>query len=144
VLADARGWLGSYEHGWGDIDLGDPDWNHWDEHVVHLPSATWVLFGLNRTETNTGPGARDAMWLGVLARVTRGGIRACRAHIRRPRWHDRFGMFWPLEAHARCGRLRATFREASVLGVDLVDHKLARAVTTVGGRGVGWSWHAFH
>jgi hypothetical protein len=146
VLENGRGWFGSYEHGWGDIQLSYPEWQYWDEQVVHLRRATWVLFGLNRTETMTGPGARDAMWLGVLARVTPAGVRACRARIRRPRWEFPYepGVVWPVVTRARCGRLHATFREGARLGLDLTDHKEAWALTRVGGRGVGWGWHAFH
>jgi hypothetical protein len=147
VLENGHGWFGSYEHGWGDIDLDDAEWQHWDEQVVHLRNATWVLFGLNRTDTMTGPGARDPMWLGVLARVTGSGVRACRARIRRLRWHYNpldTSMTWPIVTRARCGRLRATFREGARLGIDMLDHKIATAQTRIGGRGFGWGWHAFH
>jgi hypothetical protein len=145
LLAAPRRWLGSYEHGWGDLDLGDAEWQHWDEYVVQRPRATWVLFGLNRTETNTGPGARDAMWLGVLARVTPSGMTACRPQIRRPRWHYPFdAMVWPLEVRARCGRLRAVFRDVGALGVDHLNHFTAGGLARVDGRGRGWAWHAGH
>lgn len=147
VRERGHGWFASYEHGWGDIDLDDAEWQHWDEEVVHLPGATWVLFGLNRLDTLTGPGARDPMWLGVLARVTRGGVRACRARIRRVRWHYEpldTSMTWPIVTRAHCGGLRTTFREGARIGLDLLDHRLATAQTHIGGRGHGWGWHAFH
>jgi hypothetical protein len=113
---ELRGWRASYEHGWGSIGLSEPTWNFWDQYVMHgrRAGSAWLLHGLNRTDTVTGPGARDGQWLGVLARVGPRGLRICRARIHRRGWqHDLDGTAWPARLRASCRGLRLRLRDGT-------------------------------
>lgn len=112
------GWRASYEHGWGDFALDDVAWNHWDEAIVHRRRGAQVVFGLNRTDTVTGPGARDAQWLGILARSDAHGVHVCRPRVDRREWALLFPevIRWGTKLTARCGgmRLRLDDRPAAI------------------------------
>jgi hypothetical protein len=114
---DLTGWRGSFEHIWGSFSYEDRDnWAHWDAYTVHRRASTWLTFGMNRRDTILGPGARDAQWLGVLARVGRGGTRVCRPRVDRRAWTfsaDISADPVPHRLSARCGGMRVTFRERS-------------------------------
>jgi hypothetical protein len=114
---DLTGWRGSWEHTWGSWTFIDDNWRHWDAYTVHRGRTAWLAFGLNRADTVLGFGARDAQWLGVLARVSPRGTRICRPKVDRRAWA--FGAI-PDDpvAHrltARCRGLRVTFTEPSPL-----------------------------
>ena len=138
------GWHASLEHVWGRFTVEDPAWAHASTFVVHRRGGSAAIaFGLNRTDTMTGFGARDAQWLGVLARVGRRGARVCRPTVHRRRWTYE-GIAWHDYARtlrARCGGMRITFRAPgrdALYGSRGIGHYEyawpARA--TGGGRGV--------
>jgi hypothetical protein len=138
------GWLGSLEHVWGRFMVEDPAWSHLSGFVVHRRGGgAAIAFGLNRTDTMTGPGARDAQWLGVLARVGRRGARICRPAVHRRRWTYE-GIPWHDYARtlrARCGGMRITFsapgRDAFYGAQGIGHYEYAwPARATGGGRGV--------
>jgi hypothetical protein len=106
------GWRASYEHRWGDILLGDRAWEYWNQAVVHDRRGAWIAYGLNRSDTVTGDGARDAQWLGVLARVRGRGARVCRPAVIRRGWRYTYpGVAkWSTRASFRCHRLRLKVR----------------------------------
>jgi hypothetical protein len=139
------GWRATYEHWWGRIALWWGVYDYWDTWTVHRRGATWVAFGLNRPDTITGAGARDAMWLGVLARATAGGTVVCRPRIHRSKWllGGSFGII-PVAAgrlSARCARLRATFtagEEQRVVEPYLAEWEDIHSPARVNGRGDGW------
>jgi hypothetical protein len=138
---ELRRWRGSYEHGWGDLLFRDEEWQAWDQYVVHGRGAgeVWLMHGVNRTDTVTGPGARDAQWLGVLARVDRAGVRVCRPRVQRRRWLTTAEFeTYPGRLRAACGGLRFAARDGPGIFLDYVDHFEAHAVTTGrrGARGV--------
>jgi hypothetical protein len=133
---------GSYEHGWGDLLLGDGQWQSWDQYVVHGRRAdqAWLVHGVNRTDTVTGPGARDAQWLAVMARVDRNGVRVCRPRVHRRRWITTADFeAYPTRLRAACGGLRLAARDRAGMFLDYIDHFEAHAVTTGrrGLRGIG-------
>ena len=144
------GWRASVEHVWGSFDLTDRAWEYWDAYTVHgRRGEAWIAFGLNRTDTATGPGARDAQWLGVLGRVAGGRTRVCRPRVHRRRWAPAIDEHpGARELRARCGRLRVTLREVrdeTTLWADdhvgffeHADH--ARA----SGGGIGFGRHRGH
>jgi hypothetical protein len=137
------GWRASLEHLWGRITVEDPAWAYPSTFVVHRRGGGAVIaFGINRTDTITGPGARDAQWLGLLARVGRGGTRFCRPTVHRRRW-SYTGIAWQPYARtlrARCGSMRITFL-ARVAGMFWNFHNIGYydyvmpASATGGGRG---------
>jgi hypothetical protein len=116
-----------------------------------------LAFGLNRSDTLTGPGARDAQWLGVLARVRAGGrTRICRPVVHRRRWRSGSidSLPFALDLRARCRGMRVAFRSLGVIppvlwgAVGLGFYEYARPATataTGGGRGsaVVWGGHDF-
>jgi len=107
------GWRASYEHGWGDILLGDGAWDYWNQAVVRdRRGGAWIAYGLNRVDTVTGDGARDAQWLGVLARVRGRGARVCRPRVIRRGWQYTFPGIarWSTRASFRCDGLRLKVR----------------------------------
>jgi hypothetical protein len=141
------GWRGSFEHTWGSFSYEDhANWAHWDTYTVHRKRATWLAFGLNRRDTILGPGARDAQWLGLLARVTRRGTRVCRPRIDRRAWDFPSPITADPVAHrldARCGGMRAVFREGTLPaawlrdeGYNAVRQQAIKASTRRGGFGV--------
>lgn len=147
---DVDGWRGSYEHGWGGIYPGSDGWDLWDSYIVHRRrGVAWIVFGLNRWDTVVGPGARDAMWIGMLARATPRGVRACRPAIHRRDWQsmsiiERYASYAPT-LRARCRGLRARFLDRlSEDGLGrpqgLFDFAFGRPAT-VNGRGAGWAEH---
>jgi hypothetical protein len=107
------GWRASLEHVWGSFDLEEGTWAYWDAYTVHTRGGgAWLAFGVNRSETLTGPGARDGQYLGVLTQVSPRGTRVCRPVVHRRRWTS--GYFqtpYGRELRARCGGLRVTLRE---------------------------------
>jgi hypothetical protein len=115
---------------------------YWDEYVVRRHGATWFAFGLNRADTVTGPGARDAAWLGVLARATRRGVTGCRPRIFRTHWTESVDrLSWAESARLRCRRLHAHFTSEG-RGSRLLDVYFEAAGTArVGGRGRGIAWY---
>jgi hypothetical protein len=119
------GWRGSFEHVWGSFAFDDrANWAHWDAYAVHRRHATWLAFGMNRRDAILGPGARDAQWLGVLARVDRRGTRVCRPRIDRRRWAVGLPITSDPVAYrlgARCRGLRATFADRALPGAWLRD-----------------------
>lgn len=152
VRVDFDRWRASYEHGWGHVYAESlQPWDLWDSYVVERRRGeAWVAFGLNRNDTVTGPGARDAMWVGMLAHATRRGVRACRPEIHRGSWHTadwREGLY-ARTLRARCGGMRASFADKGDrgLGNPIVNGPYASHFdfgrpATVGGRGVGWAEH---
>jgi hypothetical protein len=147
---DVDGWRGSYEHGWGEVYPGSDGWDLWDSYIVHRRrGVAWIVFGLNRWDTVAGAGARDAMWIGMLARATPRGLRACRPAIHRRDWQttsviERYTSYAPT-LRARCRGLRATFLDRlSERGLGrpegLSDFAFGRPAT-VNGRGAGWAEH---
>jgi hypothetical protein len=89
-------------------------------------------------DTSTALGARDAQWLGVLARVGRRGVRSCRTPGRRSRWMTDADFIWTFgQIRARCAgmRLRATDGDGDA-GGDSHFTLITRAVRAPGQRGV--------
>jgi hypothetical protein len=142
-----RRWRVSYEHGWGSLLLSDDQWDAWDQYVVHGRRAdeAWLVHGLNRSDTVTGPGARDAQWLGVLARVDRSGVDVCRPRIHRRRWHVTADFeFVPGRLRASCRGRRFEARDRSLISFpDYVSHFEAHAVAAARGAR-GWAAHLGH
>jgi hypothetical protein len=147
---ELRNWRASYEHGWGGLLFRDP-WNGWDQYVVHGRRAgeAWLVHGLNRVDTVTGPGARDAQWLGALARVDRRGVRVCRPRVHRRRWRVNADFqAYPTWLRATCGGLRFAAGDRSELFdsgtfLDYTDHFEAHS-PALGGRGRGVAAHFGH
>lgn len=139
-----RGWRASYEHGWGDMLAADDNRDYWDQVVVHDPGGgARVAYGLNRLDTVTGPGARDAQWLGVLARAAHGRLRVCRPRVRRAGWElaDDDLAAWANRAAYRCGGVRLRVRD----GAGLVDERGPTYLIRGRTRGVvGFSFHLAH
>jgi hypothetical protein len=108
-----RRWRGSLEHVWGRFTVDDEAWDHLNAFTIHeRGGGATVAFGLNRTDTTTGAGARDAQWLGVLARVSQGRMSICRPTIHRRRWKSPNSgwQVYALTLRSRCGRERLVFR----------------------------------
>jgi hypothetical protein len=116
------GWRASYEHAWGDIADFEPRRDFWDQVVVHdRGGVAWAAYGLNRRDTVTGPGARDAQWLGVLARVGRDGrVRTCRPRVRRSAWQvTNRAARWATRLIFACGGMRLRVRDGEPTVSDL-------------------------
>jgi hypothetical protein len=135
-----RRWRASYEHGWGGLLFRDEQWQNWDQYVVHGRRAgeAWLVHGLNRVDIVTGPGARDAQWLGVLARVdTR--VRVCRPRVHRRRWITTadFESFAG-RLRAACGGLRFAASDRAGIFTGYIDHFEVHAPATArrGARGL--------
>ena len=113
---------------------------------MHDRGGTWVAFGLNGTDTVSGPGARDAMWLGVLARTGRRGTRVCRPRIHRRGWEFQYPLSIPDYAarlEARRGGRRVAFAHDDRLLRELgfLHSWEGDGPARVGGRGDGWVIH---
>ena len=84
---DLRGWRGSLEHRWGTFSRDWRAWDHAGTALVHSRGGSaWMLLGVNRRDFLTGPGARDAFWLGLLVHATPSGTSVCRPRIVRRGW----------------------------------------------------------
>lgn len=140
------GWRASYEHGWGDFTLDDGAWNHWDEAIVHRRRSAEVVFGLNRTDTITGPGARDAQWLGILARSDARGVRVCRPRVDRRAWALLFPEIirWPQRLRARCGGMRVRVRDRPAGVEEWIARVEVRARTRARGARGALAVHVAH
>jgi hypothetical protein len=144
---DVTGWRASFEHIWGAFSYEDrANWAHWDAYTVHRKGTTWLAFGMNRRDTILGPGARDAQWLGVFARVNRDGTRLCRPRVDRRAWVFTIPLSADPVAHrleARCRGMRTVFTEGELPGAWLRDEgysfvrqQAIKASTRRGGFGV--------
>jgi hypothetical protein len=144
---DLTGWRGSVEHIWGSFSYEDRDnWAHWDSYTVHRQQTTWLAFGMNRRDTILGPGARDAQWLGVLARIDRRNTRLCRPRVDRRAWIFSMPITADPVAHrldARCRGMRTVFTEGELPGAWLrsegyssIHQQAIKARTRRGGFGV--------
>jgi len=143
------GWRASLEHVWGRFTLIDRAWEYGNSFIVHRRGGGAALaFGVNRTDTVTGPGARDGQWLGVLARVGRRRTRVCRPTVRRRDWAPTSIGWMPYarQLRARCGNLRIAFRAREPVrhlwggtGVGHYEHAWS-ASATGGGPGIGWAF----
>jgi hypothetical protein len=93
------GWRATLEHSWGYINRTTTYFIGWEHAAVHeRHGGTWLIHGLNRLDLLTGPGARDAFWLGLLVRVDRHGARVCRPLLARR---------YPYEPDVRTTTMRA-------------------------------------
>jgi hypothetical protein len=106
---DIRGWRVSIEHWWGYLSAQDG----FASFVLHQPRGrAWTLVGAPRPDLIFGPGAIDALWLAVLVRTDRHGVRLCR-----PRIHRLIagvlvqGRPQPGATRARCAHRPVTFAE---------------------------------
>jgi hypothetical protein len=106
-----------------------------------------MLQGMNRRDLLTGPGARDAFWLGLLVRVTPGRTTFCRPRIVRRRWL--VGIDGPSAVtsfRASCAGHRVRFRrlpDALVLGNEFGElGEDSRASARP--RGAAWIRYAGH
>ena len=142
---DVGGWLVSYAHTWADGLDDDTAYTHWDNWLVQRGASTWIAFGLNRRDTITGPGAREAMWLGLLARVGPGTPTICRPRVERRRWILPIDPLEKSIAHrlrAGCRGLRATFADdLAQAAIDTPNLPGTVAPARVSGRGRGWVVH---
>jgi hypothetical protein len=140
------GWRASYEHGWGDFTLDDVAWNHWDEAIVHRRRGAQVVFGLNRTDTVTGPGARDAQWLGILARSDARGVHVCRPRVDRREWALLFPEIirWGQKLTARCGGMTVRLDDRRAWIEEWVGHVEVRGRADVRGAGGALAVHVAH
>jgi hypothetical protein len=137
------GWRASYEHGWGSIDLSCASWVGWDQYIVHGRHGTaWILHGLNRRDTVESTGRKDRPWMGVLARVDAGGVRACRARIARSDWWMTAQLvIWARRARARCGGMRLAVRDGLGVYDEWDSHDEIRVAARGRGRLVGAGVH---
>jgi hypothetical protein len=143
---ELHSWRASYEHGWGGLLFRDP-WETWDQYVVHGRRAgdAWLVHGLNRVDTVTGPGARDAQWLGVLARVDRRGVRFCRPRVHRRRWVTTADLqIYPARLRAACRGLRFAVQDRSGIFLDYIDHFEAHVPVTARAGARGMAVHLGH
>jgi hypothetical protein len=140
------GWRASYEHAWGDFTLDDVSWNWWDEAIVHRRRGAQVVFGLNRTDTVTGPGARDAQWLGILARSDARGVHVCRPRVDRREWALLFPEIvrWAGRLSARCGGMRVRLHDRPAGVEEWIGHVEVRARADAGGARGALAVHVAH
>jgi hypothetical protein len=141
------GWRASYEHGWGDILREDGAWSYWDQAIVHRRGGrAWIVFGLNRSDTVTGPGARDAQWLGLLARVGPHGTRICRPHVHRAGWRLLFPeiMRWATRMRLRCRGMSLRLRDGPAGISEYQSHIEIRNRTRAGRHRMGFAMHLGH
>jgi hypothetical protein len=137
------GWRASLEHVWGDFRFIDDAWGLGNAFTIHRRGGAALAFGLNRADTATGPGARDAQWLGVVATVGRRRARVCRPTVHRRGWVP--GTLAGREPfarvlQARCGRRTITFRQIGdpeLWGGDSIGFFQYAGVATATGGGFG-------
>jgi hypothetical protein len=145
---ELRRWRASYEHGWGALLFRDEQWDAWDQYVVHgrRASEAWLIHGLNRADTVTGPGARDAQWLGVLARVDRSGVHVCPPRVHRRRWSTTAQFeSYPGRLRAACGGRRLAVKDRSTsFFLDYTSHFEAHAIATAPRGARGMTVHLGH
>lgn len=136
-----KGWRASVEHAWGFQPLWPDNYDNWETAVVHTRGGgAWVLQGVNRSDHLTGPGARDAFWLGVLGQVDRDGVRICRPRLHRQAWRDRLGRRTRETRRTRCRSTATTFRNPldwSFRG-EYGDHSVVTYPATTRTGGAGW------
>lgn len=143
---DLDGWRASYEHAWGDLLAEDDHWQYADEAIVHGRTRNaWVLHGLNRTDTITGPGARDAQWLGLLARIKGRRMTICRPRIDRRRWLATYPELhlWATRTRARCSGIALNVRDKPGRYDEYTSHLEIRG-RTAAGRRAGFAAHFTH
>ena len=145
------GWRGSWEHVWGSFLHRDENWKFWDAYAVQRRGGgAWITFGLNRADTLLGPGARDAQWLGVLARVGARGTRVCRPTVHRRRWSISADLRDDPVAHrltARCRGMRVTLTDSGAadwLRDDGYDFVRQQALPATARGGFGIARHQSH
>ena len=141
------GWRASYEHGWGNILREDGAWRYWDQAIVHRRGGrAWIVYGLNRSDTVTGPGARDAQWLGLLARVGPHGIRVCRPRVHRSGWHYLFPEIarWATRMRLRCGGMALRLRDGPFGIAEYQSHIEVLSRTVAGRDRIGFAMHLGH
>jgi hypothetical protein len=137
TLAHSRvslnGWRATLDHRWGRF-LEDWDgWRHWETATIQMRGGALLLFGLTPAALATGPGARDAQWLGVLARTTPRGTHMCRPALRRRYWvlGDHFLPTYSERVSATCDHIRVQLRDAGDVrteGDELWSGRLTRAL----------------
>lgn len=93
-----------------------------------------MLYGLNRTDTITGPGARDAQWLGLLARINGRRMTICRARIDRRRWLSTYPELhlWATRTRVRCGGISFNVRDKTSRYDEYISHLEVRGRTVAG------------
>lgn len=147
--SDLQGWDATYEHGWQTFEDNENLARGWEIYVVRRGGTTTVLAGLNRADTITGTGARDAQWIGVLAHARGTHLRWCHPQIRRHRWRNagRFSdpRYYPTRILARCGTRRVRFDDVEQFRwqTPALDSSLTilSAPALLGGHGRGWGEH---
>lgn len=136
-----RGWRASIEHAWGFQPLGPTNYDNWETAVVHTRrGGAWLLQGVNRADYLTGPGARDAFWLGVRGQVGRGGVRICRPRLQRQAWLDKRGRTTRETRRTECRSTATTFRNPLDWSFHAAygDHNVVTYPATTQGGGTGW------
>ena len=143
-----RGWRGTLEHRWGTISRDWRAWEHLGAAVVHTRGGSaWMLEGLNRRDLLTGPGARDAFWLGLLVHATPARTTFCRPRVVRRGWLVSLeGPLAVTSISAKCGGHHVRFRrtpETLILGNEFGPlGEDSRA--TARPRGPAWIRYAGH
>jgi hypothetical protein len=141
------GWRASYEHGWGNILRADGAWSYWDQAIIHRRGGrAWIVYGLNRSDTVTGPGARDAQWLGLFAHVGPRGIRSCRPRVHRAGWRLLFPelMRWPTRVRLHCGGMTLRLRDGPAGIAEYQSHIEISSRTRAGRARIGFAQHLGH
>ena len=146
---DLQGWDASYEHGWQTFEDNQNLARGWETYVVRRGGTTTVLAGLNRADTITGTGARDAQWIGVLARARGPRLRWCHPQIRRHRWRNAgeftHPSYYPTRIVARCGKRGVRFDDLEEFRwqTPALDSSLitVAAPALLDGGGRGWGEH---
>jgi hypothetical protein len=135
------GWRASIEHAWASQPLWPLNYDNWETAVVHTRrGGAWVLQGINRADYLTGPGARDAFWLGVRARVGAGAPRICRPRLDHRAWLNRIGARTRETRTTRCGGHVVTFRNPLDVSVrsDRAEEGFVTYPATTNLGGPGW------
>ena len=104
-----------------------------------------MAYGLNRLDTVTGPGARDAQWLGLLARAGPNGVRVCRPRVDRRRWALLYPEFtrYATRLRFRCGGIKLRTGDAKTMSIaEYVTHAEVRGRTR--GHRPGFAMHLAH